>query len=113
MFTLTDDDISRLAAPTTDLLLVFDGIKLGADILVNGVQLDTAINQFMRFEYALGTLHRNSTLLKSGDNNVTLVFDPNINVYGMFMACTGGWDWVFDSNTPQKALAHRIIVISL
>ena len=94
LFTLSADDISRLSAPTTDLLLVFDGIKLGADILVNGRQLDTAINQFMRYEYALGSLHRNSSLLLAGDNNVTLVFDPSIDVRGMFMACTGGWDWV-------------------
>ena len=98
-FTLTDADVNRLAAPTTDLLLVFDGIKLGAFIFVNGVQLDTALNQFMRYEFALGSLHRKSPLLKSGDNNVTLVFDPSINVHGMFMDCTGGWDWAPYSDT--------------
>ena len=103
-FTLTDADISRLTASTqTDLLLVFDGIKMGAHVYVNEVLLDTAIDQHQRYQFNLGTLHRASPFLvgSGGVNNITLVFDPKIDTRGFFMDCSGGWDWAPFSDTTD------------
>ena len=41
------------AAPGTSQLLVFDGIKMGARILVNGLLVGIATNQFVRLVFPL------------------------------------------------------------
>ena len=45
---------AQLAA--TETLLVFDGIKMGANVTLNGVALGTATDQFLRYEYAVRKL---------------------------------------------------------
>ena len=69
-------------------MLVFDGIKMGAEISVNGAVLGQALDQFVRYTYTL-----TPAMLKAGSLNISVKFDPSITVKGRFMACTGGWDW--------------------
>ena len=78
-----------------DLLLVFDGIKMGADIYSNGVWIGRSIAQFERHVFSFRQLLANKTTagaLRAGANTISVVFDPAINTE-LFMQCTGGWDW--------------------
>ena len=110
--TLTSEQVSRLYSNGTtragDVWLVFDGIKMGANVLLNGVLLTVSRHQFLRQELSLRSLI-NSTELKVrvGDNVLQVVFDPDIAEYGQFMQCSGGWDWapVSQSYTRQSKLA--------
>jgi beta-mannosidase len=67
---------------------VFDGIKMGATISVNGQKLGMAEDEYLRYSFPLS-----AQLLRLGANSVSVTFDDSINVNGRFMACTGGWDW--------------------
>ncbi len=73
-------------------LLVVDGIKMGARVLLNGKEVLVATNQFLRY-----TVNVSSLLLAS--NELEVVFprsvdnSTGIDTGGRFMACSGGWDW--------------------
>ena len=80
----------QLADPrVAEQILVFDGIKMGAHISVNGEAVGTAVDQFLRYEFPL----KSTGLLRAGANTISVAFDPAIDVGGRFMSCTGGWDW--------------------
>uniref|UniRef100_A0A7S0IZA9 beta-mannosidase n=1 Tax=Calcidiscus leptoporus TaxID=127549 RepID=A0A7S0IZA9_9EUKA len=81
--------------------LVFDGIKMGARIAVNGVPVGLANDQFARYRFQLFT--QKHKLLRGAKANVlTVEFDPTIDCGGRFMACTGGWDWAPYTHTYQR-----------
>ena len=91
----------RDSSRSDDLLLVFDGIKMGADIYVNGVWIARSIAQFERHIFSFRTLLANKTTtgaLQAGANTISVVFNPAIST-DLFMQCTGGWDWAPYSNT--------------
>jgi beta-mannosidase len=72
------------------LVLVFDGIKMGARVSLNSVLLGTVTNQFVRSVFPLPP----SALAPAGQPNlVTVAFDPTLSLAGRYMAATGGWDW--------------------
>jgi beta-galactosidase/beta-glucuronidase len=71
------------------VLLVFDGVKMGADLSLNGQKLGTVKDQFLRYSYDVS----NKLVGAGKTNRLTLVFDLDIFVNGRFMACSGGWDW--------------------
>lgn len=53
-----------------ETLLVFDGIRMGAVVELNGHFLGNVTDQFLRYEFPV------SSLLKAGENNlVTVTFD--------------------------------------
>eukprot|EP00656_Telonema_subtile_P018074 TRINITY_DN19740_c0_g2_i4.p1 TRINITY_DN19740_c0_g2~~TRINITY_DN19740_c0_g2_i4.p1 ORF type:complete len:621 (-),score=140.84 TRINITY_DN19740_c0_g2_i4:49-1911(-) len=79
-------------------VLVFDGIKMGAVISINGHTLFTANDQFLRYSAALDNIKHE---LKASGNVLQVTFVSSIDVGGRFMACTGGWDWAPYSNTFQ------------
>ena len=79
------------------VLLVFEGIKMGARVSVNGVALGVADDQFLRFTFPLGSAHG----LRATDNVLSVEFDEAIDCHGRFMACTGGWDWAPYSHSYQ------------
>ena len=86
-----------------DVWLVFDGIKLGANILWNGALMTVSIHQFLRLELSLQSLVRDVGLeVREGDNELSVVFDPDIDEYGQFMQCSGGWDWAPVSQSQTK-----------
>jgi hypothetical protein len=45
--------ITLLAAATRDVLLVFDGVKMGALVSLNGVSLGTLADQFLRYSFSV------------------------------------------------------------
>lgn len=86
-FSLTNVSLS---APTgSTLLLVFEGVKMGAGIYFNGVLLGNATNQHVRYTFPVAA----SAVLPGADNRIDVRFDSAIQTKGRFMASTGGWDW--------------------
>jgi beta-mannosidase len=81
-----DLDIAVRAAPSVQL--VFDGIKMAADISLNGVYLGFANDQFLRYTFDA------TAALKPAGNVLTVTFttssDPR-NAQARYMACSGGW----------------------
>jgi len=73
--------------------LVFDGIKMGAHVKVNGQLLGTATSQFIRYSFDLDP--------SRSQNSLEVIFDQSIQVGGRFMASSGGWDWAPYTNTFQ------------
>ena len=73
------------------LLLVFEGIKMGARVSINGVPLGNATNQHVRFVFPIpaGAVPPAG----GGASVVEVAFDPALQTKGRFMACSGGWDW--------------------
>ena len=66
------------------VVLFLSGLKLGANVAVDGVDVLTATNQFLTYNVTLDQF----------PSRVTLTFDlKNIDTEGRYMACSGGWDW--------------------
>ena len=84
-----------------DIALVFEGIKMGANLYMNGVRIGQALAQFERLIFSLRAIAANASTsgaLRQGDNVLSVEFDHTINT-PLFMQCTGGWDWAPYSNT--------------
>jgi hypothetical protein len=91
-----------VADPSVQNLLVFDGIKMGANIKVNGKLVQVANDQFLRYTIPLaaGLLHADA----GAANALTVEFDHSIDCGGRWMACTGGWDWAPYTRTAQDGI---------
>jgi hypothetical protein len=79
-----------------DTLLVFDSVKMGAVVTLNGKTLGELNNQFLRYNFSVGAL------LKPTGNALTVAFHASTdasNFEGRFQACSGGWDWAPYSST--------------
>jgi len=100
-FTASDDMLAAAAnGGASDVLLVFDGIKMAGAVSVNGVPVGLAVDQFLRYVFPLAAA--GVPLLKGeGANVITVEFNSSVVVNGRFMACTGGWDWAPYSVTAQ------------
>jgi hypothetical protein len=99
-YSLTFD--SSLPAPSTmsAALLVFDGIKMGSHVTLNGVALGDTSDQFLRYIFEVAPAS-----LKAKGNVLTVAFpvssDP-LNADNRFMSCSGGWDWAPYAAPYQK-----------
>jgi hypothetical protein len=84
--------------------LVFDGIKMGAQIFLNNKLVGTARDQFLRYRFDVTAMIQAS--------NTLMVYFPaggqGIDCEGRFMACTGGWDWAPYSNTFDQHGANTL-----
>ena len=92
--------------PARSYQLVVGGIKMGASIAINGIQIGNVTDQFLRYEFNV-----NETTIMHGDKSnvysriakeakhgkinvkLSITFDPAIATDGRFTACSGGWDW--------------------
>jgi len=83
--------------------LVFDGVKMGAFVFLNGKKVGEVSDQFLRYEFPV------STMLEA-TNKLSLVFPKNNtpDCEGRYMACTGGWDWAPYSNTLDQHGSHTL-----
>jgi len=79
--------------------LVFDGIKMGATIKLDGATLGVAADQFLRYEFDITAAAAAAAAAGAASHTLEVVFEPKIDVGGRFMACTGGWDWAPYTNT--------------
>ena len=91
-------------------VLVVDGVKMGAFVLLNGAKIATLPNQFLRYSIPV--------TLREGQNELSFMFPPlvqnstGIDIEGRVMACSGGWDWNMYSNkfntVGQRLLSRGI-----
>ena len=94
------DRLDRLAANGGSHVLVFDGVKMGANVVLNGKTIGTTTDQFLRYEFPL-----EAGALTAGANTLEVVFNRSISCDGRWMACTGGWDWAPYTATRQDGIA--------
>ena len=82
-FTLTEMELTSMRAGGTSKLLVFDGIKMGAHVAVNGKVVGVASDEFLRYEWPLdAALH-----MLDANNKLEVTFDASIDCGGRWMAC--------------------------
>lgn len=77
--------------PGSTFFLVFDGVKMAADITLNGVYIGAVMDQFLRYTFPLPP-----GLIKPTGNTLTLAFGTSRderNAEGRFSGASGGWDW--------------------
>ena len=82
-------------------LLVFDGIKMGARISLNGKYIGTANDQFLRYSFPVDSAALLTSEKAGAAQTLSVTFDTSIDCGGRWMACTGGWDWAPYSYTRQ------------
>ena len=87
-FAMEPSKLEALAAAGGQHVLVFDGVKMGAHVALNGEPVGTTTDQFLRYAFPLA-----AGALQAGNNTLTVTFDGSIDCDGRWMACTGGWDW--------------------
>jgi hypothetical protein len=81
-----DFDLPATLSSGAEVVLVFDSVKMAAIVELNGVQLDTVSNQFVRFQYPV------RRLLRATHNTLSLTFVPSAdfrNLHSRFMSCSG------------------------
>ncbi|KAL3940829.1 MAG: hypothetical protein SGBAC_004699 [Bacillariaceae sp.] len=103
-----------------EVLLVLDGIKMGARVDLNKHKLGVVTDQFLRYRYRVKDLLNWNTNIDAdaeADANVTqestttsnvltVTFDSSILTDGRFAACSGGWDWAPFSDCPLTQDTH-------
>jgi hypothetical protein len=99
-FTL-EADVLQHATAGESMLLVLDGVKMGAKILLNGKELGEVNDQFLRYTFPLDAAELVSAADIGAAHELTVAFDTSIDCGGRWMACTGGWDWAPYSYTKQ------------
>jgi beta-galactosidase/beta-glucuronidase len=83
-FALTELELTSMRAGGLSKLLVFDGIKMGARVAVNGKVVGVANDEFLRYEWPLdAALH-----MLDANNKLEVTFDASIDCGGRWMACT-------------------------
>jgi len=88
-YTKTFDADAALLAPGTAVALTFDGVKMAADVVLNGAPLGLANDMFLRTAFDV------TALLKPVGNVLTVTFTTSADVRneaGRWPACSGGWE---------------------
>lgn len=101
VFSLQDEWATSIgSAAGGEVLLVFDSVKMGANVSLNGQYIGTLNDQFRRYIFPISAAG-----LKPGANTISVSFASSISCGGRWMACTGGWDWAPYSDTQQEGAA--------
>jgi beta-mannosidase len=77
---------------STSKVLVLEGIKMGARVKWNNIEMGVATDQFLRYTYTV-TNTMLSLCDKHNKHKLSITFDPAINTDGRFAGYSGGWDW--------------------
>jgi hypothetical protein len=80
-------DVPENASIEKSWKLVLEGIKMGADILINGEKIGQVIDQFLRYDFEIQNDVMNRGVYCGRNvrrHNLTIVFDPSIGVNGRF-----------------------------
>lgn len=92
-------------AAAASVFLVFESVKMAADVSLNGVRLGSCTNEHLRYVFdATAALNRSCGGSSVPCTNILTVNFPlpsvdTRNDEGRYMACSGGWDWSQYSNT--------------
>ena len=86
-FALSSAEAEQLRAGA-EIFLVFDGIKMGATIELDGHAVGVATDQWLRYSFPISAL-----LSPATSHELSVTFDNAIDTHGRYMGCSGGWDW--------------------
>lgn len=89
-YTATFDAAPALMSMAKEAWLVFDGIKMAADIFLNGRSLGYTADQFLRYSFPVGS----NGILRAKGNVLTVSFTTSVDVRNSearWSACSGGW----------------------
>ena len=91
------------------VVLVLDGVKMGASVSLNGHSLGVVTDQFLRYEFPLPAAALQAARgpgdgagHAAGVHELRVEFSAGIACGGRWMACTGGWDWAPYTYTTQE-----------
>lgn len=98
-FSVSSSAHERLISGASSLVLVFDGVKMGSTVSVNGKQVGDTSDEFRRYRFVLST-----DMLSVGGNKLEVTFNKSVDCNGRWMACTGGWDWAPYTNTQEQGI---------
>ena len=83
-FALAPAEAERLRGGA-EVFAVFDGIKMGATIELDGHAVGVATDQWLRYSFAI------SKLLRPGaTHELSVTFDNALDTHGRYMGCSGG-----------------------
>ena len=95
-----------------ETLLVFDSVKMAADVTLNGQVVGAASSQHLRYAFAVGA----ALAAPGGANELAVAFPPTVsdtrNDAGRFQGCSGGWDWSPYSNETTGRTPKGIRTLS-
>jgi beta-galactosidase/beta-glucuronidase len=77
-----------------EVFVVFDGIKMGATIELDGHVVGVATDQWLRYSFPISKM-----LSPAASHELSVTFDNAINTHGRYMGCSGGWG-------PRDRLSH-------
>ena len=83
-YSVSFHDGSDASATAGERVLVLDGVKMGAEIRLNGVTLGVVTDSFLRYVFPVS-----AHLRQAANNTLELVFDRSIDTNGRFMGCSG------------------------
>eukprot|EP01043_Picozoa_sp_COSAG02_P081514 COSAG02_NODE_19955_length_856_cov_0.759577_1_plen_256_part_01 len=86
-FALSSAEAEQLRAGA-EVFLVFDGIKMGATIELDGHTVGVATDQWLRYSFPISKL-----LSPATSHELSVTFDNAVDTHGRYMGCSGGWDW--------------------
>jgi beta-mannosidase len=81
--------VTNSSSSNSTFLLVFEGVKMGAHVLFNTIELGTVTNQFMRYVFQIPL----DSVRQGPMNEIQVRFDSSLQTLNRFCASSGGWDW--------------------
>ena len=97
---------NQIRASSNEVLLVLDGVKMGAQVVLDNVTLGTVSDQFLRYQFPVGDVLRQAQAHAEGtglmEHVLQIQFQKSIKCGGRWMACSGGWDWAPYTTTQQE-----------
>lgn len=88
-------------------LLVFDGVKMGSQVLLDGKPVGKTTDQFLRYVFPV----THAVAPPGSRHTLEVVLDPAIDCNGRWMACTGGWDWAPVSPSCIGNLCQKVFCV--
>ncbi len=123
-FTLPQITTSAIRPRNESYVLIIEGVKMGASIEINHEFIGNVTNQFRRYIFPIPSklvlsqnnyissqngYKLNSNSAKTKNNTIRILFHPDIDTNGRFMACSGGWDWApYTQNAEASCLSRRV-----
>lgn len=89
-YTVTFDAAPSILSSAKEAWLVFDGVKMAADIVLNGRSLGFTADQFLRYTFPVGS----NGVLRAKGNVLIISFTTSVDVRNSearWSACSGGW----------------------
>jgi len=99
------------SAASGETFLVFDSVKMAADVALNGEAVGSVTSQHLRYAFPVGAL----LAAPGASNALAVVFPPTVsdtrNDAGRFMGCSGGWDWVRRAGEKTRTGCEQMAVL--